>query len=76
MSNIETCICGCFVFDKTARKCVKCGKKRKPGQPRKENPKVRVTFRLDADVVLEIRKQPNQAKYIEGLVTKQLKVNR
>jgi uncharacterized protein (DUF4415 family) len=42
--------------------------KRKAGQSKKENPKIRMTFRLDVNVVKEIRKQPNQAKYIEGLV--------
>lgn len=44
--------------------------KRKAGQPKKDNPKVRATFRLDAKVLGQIRKQPNQAKYIEALVIK------
>lgn len=42
--------------------------KRKAGQPKKENPKIRVTFRLSKEVIEIIRLQPNQAKFIEQVV--------
>ncbi len=42
--------------------------KRKAGQPKKDNPKIRVTFRLDQEVIKQVKKQPNQSKYIERLI--------
>lgn len=42
--------------------------KKSVGRPKSEKPKIRCTFRLDADVVDLIRSKPNQAKYIELIV--------
>lgn len=45
--------------------------KRKPGQPQKDDAKIKMPgFRLHPDVVAIIRAQPSQVKFIEDLVRK------
>ena len=45
--------------------------KNKVGAPKKDNPKKQITLRLSQEVISIIKKQPNQSKYIEGLINNQ-----
>lgn len=42
--------------------------KRKAGQPKKDDAKQKITFRLHPEVIEKIKQQPNQSQYLEKLV--------